>query len=98
MTNSVVISSGVPEVAASADSQRRVRSGDRLPGLDGIRGIAILLVMTFHFWIVGIAGNSTSVNSPSSALGILSWEQVYNYVAGMGWIGVDLFFVLSGFL
>ena len=61
-------------------------SGERMPVLDGIRGIAILLVMSFHFWIVGIAGGSRP------------WERVYGDVAGMGWIGVDLFFVLSGFL
>lgn len=69
-------------------SERRARTGDRVPVLDGIRGIAVLLVMTFHFWIVGIAGNGATP----------PWQRIYGYVAGMGWIGVDLFFVLSGFL
>ncbi|HEX3570406.1 MAG TPA: acyltransferase [Acidobacteriaceae bacterium] len=66
--------------------------------LDGIRGIAILLVMTFHFWIVGIAGSSVAAKTSPGSSGIPLWEHIYNYVAGMGWIGVDLFFVLSGFL
>lgn len=61
-------------------------SAERVPVLDGIRGIAILLVMMFHFWAVGTARRP------------FPWERVYSSVAGMGWIGVDLFFVLSGFL
>lgn len=76
----------VPAAGLSSSKRQSPPAGDRLPILDGIRGIAILLVMTFHFWIVGIAG------------GTRLWERVYGDVAGMGWIGVDLFFVLSGFL
>jgi peptidoglycan/LPS O-acetylase OafA/YrhL len=52
--------------------------------LDGLRGIAILLVMWFHFaW-------------PAKAQGLIT--KLYVSVAALGWIGVDLFFVLSGFL
>src|ERR1700722_132112 len=57
----------------------------RIPVLDGIRGIAILMVMVFHFWVSGTTGTAL-------------WERAYADVAGMGWAGVDLFFVLSGFL
>src|SRR5437899_6898895 len=56
---------------------------DRLPGLDGLRGIAILLVMLFHFTVMKPAA---AIDIPLSTLG--------HY----GWTGVDLFFVLSGFL
>jgi peptidoglycan/LPS O-acetylase OafA/YrhL len=99
MSDSVLsISSGLPELAAAAESKRLARPGGRIPVLDGIRGIAIVLVMTFHFWIVGIAGSSASSTASSSPSGTLTWQHVYDYVAGMGWIGVDLFFVLSGFL
>jgi len=54
-----------------------------LPPLDGIRGLAILLVMAHHFSIV----RSTE---PFDA-GLLA-------LLHTGWVGVDLFFVLSGFL
>ncbi|HZZ39684.1 MAG TPA: acyltransferase [Acidobacteriaceae bacterium] len=67
--------------------KKDARSGDRVPVLDGIRGIAILLVMFFHFWENG----TTRIGPPL-------WQHLYAYVAGMGWTGVDLFFVLSGFL
>ena len=46
------------------------RADSNIPVLDGLRGLAILLVMAYHF-------------GP-----LLSW----------GWMGADLFFVLSGFL
>ncbi len=54
-----------------------------LPGLDGLRGIAILLVMVFHF------ANMT----PASRI-----DEFFFQLTRYGWSGVDLFFVLSGFL
>jgi peptidoglycan/LPS O-acetylase OafA/YrhL len=53
-----------------------------IPALDGLRGIAILLVMFYHFTATYIHGLS----------GIL--YKCFD----VGWCGVDLFFVLSGFL
>lgn len=47
--------------------------------LDGLRGVAILLVMVHRFW-------------PRTGTGPMA------DAAGAGWIGVDLFFVISGFL
>jgi len=52
----------------------------RLPGLDGLRAIAVLLVVLMHF-------------CPSSASGSL-WDKVVDN----GGFGVEVFFVLSGFL
>lgn len=48
--------------------------------LDGLRGVAIVLVLIHHFW-------------PSTGY----WSR-FEDVARLGWIGVDLFFVISGFL
>lgn len=51
-----------------------------VPQLDGLRAIAVLLVLLTHFW--------TYPDGYTFA----------NRFAAAGWIGVDLFFVLSGFL
>jgi peptidoglycan/LPS O-acetylase OafA/YrhL len=56
----------------------------RVPALDGVRGIAILLVMVQNLY----------VHVPSSRL----TDLLVARVADSGWVGVDLFFVLSGFL
>ena len=64
----------------SEPTHQVVRLPKYIPELDGVRGIAILLVLVYHF------GTSTK---PGGALG---------EILGLGWIGVDLFFVLSGFL
>ena len=55
------------------------RSERHIDSLDGLRGIAILLVFFFHYL-------------PRNPYNPLSW------LASIGWSGVDLFFVLSGFL
>jgi peptidoglycan/LPS O-acetylase OafA/YrhL len=59
-----------------------------IPSLDGLRGVAILLVVVFH----GI--ESFAVDGPLLPLGRFDLAApLYS-----GWMGVNLFFVLSGFL
>ena len=64
--------------------------GSRIPALDGLRGIAILLVLVMHFTLYGGPPPSSPAESPADA--------AFYQTALAGWIGVDLFFVLSGFL
>jgi peptidoglycan/LPS O-acetylase OafA/YrhL len=55
----------------------------RVPALDGLRCVAILLVLLVHF---------AATPSPD-------WPALLLFfISGHGWLGVDLFFVLSGFL
>lgn len=56
----------------------KITSNHRLPGLDTLRAVAILVVMVFHLQ------------------GLL--PDAFAPVARYGWMGVDLFFVLSGYL
>jgi peptidoglycan/LPS O-acetylase OafA/YrhL len=56
-------------------------SKSRIPELDGLRGLAILLVLLYHF-----------VSSPRIQ------PPLFHKLFAIGWSGVDLFFVLSGFL
>jgi peptidoglycan/LPS O-acetylase OafA/YrhL len=56
-----------------------------MPALDGIRGLAIALVMVQHFF-------------PFNDRGVTLLDSVVFGVANRCWMGVDLFFVLSGFL
>jgi peptidoglycan/LPS O-acetylase OafA/YrhL len=58
----------------------------RIPELDGLRGLAILLVLVFHYI------TQEGVQPPGSVPALLQRMVI------MGWTGVDLFFVLSGFL
>src|ERR1700687_4769637 len=55
----------------------------RIPELDGLRGMAILLVLVAHYFAVPGTRAASLLNG---------------YWFRLGWTGVDLFFVLSGFL
>src|SRR5262245_49205242 len=57
----------------------------RIPVLDGVRGIAVLLVLLIHF-------------TPDVEMHGRLQEWVKKVFTTGGWVGVDLFFVLSGLL
>jgi peptidoglycan/LPS O-acetylase OafA/YrhL len=59
---------------------------ERLPPLDGIRGLAVLAVMISHF------------HGLQKFKDLMWTDRIYGSIVDGGWIGVDLFFVLSGFL
>ncbi|MDQ1293661.1 MAG: hypothetical protein QG608_1542 [Actinomycetota bacterium] len=62
---------GADSAADTPTGQRLTRTLEHIPALDGARGLAVLMVMGYHFSVPGLDG---------------------------GFLGVDLFFVLSGFL
>jgi peptidoglycan/LPS O-acetylase OafA/YrhL len=55
-----------------------------------VRGLAILLVMQLHFWGMGF---TLRQELPTAEI-----DKFVAKLAGTGWAGVELFFVLSGFL
>ncbi len=63
------MSVSAPSEAAASGAPSR--AGSRLPGLDGLRGLAVAWVLAFHLWPDLVRG---------------------------GWLGVGLFFTLSGYL
>jgi len=69
---------------ASVRSSAGLRQLGHVPALDGLRGLAVLLVLLSH----------TQVLVPGGPTGVSIIDNVFRG----GFLGVDLFFVLSGFL
>lgn len=78
-----------PQTIDDSASQLGESGGDaakgsrHIPALDGVRGIAILLVLLYHF---------------VTSLEVLGVSSPYLLLFHFGWCGVDIFFTLSGFL
>ena len=73
-----------PSLGPVIDPPLSSAPGRRDPALDGLRGFAVLLVYLFHY-----GGGLRSHDLLARALG---------YLTQAGWVGVEIFFVLSGFL
>jgi peptidoglycan/LPS O-acetylase OafA/YrhL len=74
-----------PVVAGPQPLTNDTRAATRQFSLDILRGLAISLVLLTHF--------------PPTRLAVDAWSEVpVLWLQRIGWVGVDLFFVLSGFL
>jgi peptidoglycan/LPS O-acetylase OafA/YrhL len=73
-----------PADVAETETWTLPAAGAHIPALDGMRGLAVLAVMLCHFTAAGLPDTGTG----HFVLSIFK----------AGWGGVDLFFVLSGFL
>ena len=72
---------------ASVDTQPlRARVRDRMPALDGLRGLAVIVIVWHN-----VAGVGNGVGHTLAA-------KIYFAAAATGWVAVTLFFALSGFL
>jgi peptidoglycan/LPS O-acetylase OafA/YrhL len=71
-------------IGEAAQSKSIAPATQHNTALDGLRGVAILSVMLYHF-----TGSYKGANPQL---------RLWSLVVGAGWMGVDLFFVLSGFL
>jgi peptidoglycan/LPS O-acetylase OafA/YrhL len=76
----------------ASSSQQGLRSRFRYPELDGLRGIAILMVLAEHYEFRGLVKEAVTGTVLAEYLAPVS------LALSLGWTGVDLFFVLSGFL
>ena len=68
---------------AAANSTVAAAGPRHIPALDGLRALAILLVIPHNTYMFGA---------------IRGWLIPFAWIANAGWVGVQLFFVLSGFL
>jgi peptidoglycan/LPS O-acetylase OafA/YrhL len=75
---------GTATSEAPADAEPALSLAGHLPALDGLRGLAIAMVIAHHF--------ISFKHTPGMLAGVLG-----AFAASL-WCGVDLFFVLSGFL
>jgi peptidoglycan/LPS O-acetylase OafA/YrhL len=70
-------------MSGEAQSGTARLSEQKVPELDGVRGFALVMVMAYHCLYFETTG-------PVSSL--------IDFLRGYGWIALDLFFVLSGYL
>jgi peptidoglycan/LPS O-acetylase OafA/YrhL len=81
-----VVRARLPKVVASEAGAKREHGRPHVLALDGLRGLAIGLVILIHFTLYLGMTEKTLV------------DRLVNRVFLTGWCGVDLFFTLSGFL
>jgi peptidoglycan/LPS O-acetylase OafA/YrhL len=74
------------EDGVALNFQHQEARNERVPSLDGVRGIAIMLVVLWHYLVQGVEPIPGTIGS------------YVLHALSLSWSGVDLFFVLSGYL
>jgi peptidoglycan/LPS O-acetylase OafA/YrhL len=77
-----------PGLKLDTGEARSVSAG-RLPFIDGLRGLAMLMVLTYHCWV-------HTIQAPIPVR-IARWHLDVTSPLHLGYLGVHLFLVLSGF-
>ena len=77
----------MPFIAPEPESETRPLLRPKMPELDSVRGVAILMVLFYH----GFA-------SRQNVEALAGFPKLFVRLASPGWTGVNLFFALSGFL
>jgi peptidoglycan/LPS O-acetylase OafA/YrhL len=76
------------------NSVKRVNQSHVL-GIDALRFAAAMMVVWFHFgYLMGVLPNGTAANASRH---LLAFPEVYDW-SYFGWVGVEIFFVISGFV
>ncbi|MEO1856619.1 MAG: acyltransferase [Rubritalea sp.] len=71
---------------------RVTSSGNYMPEIDGLRFVAIMAVLLYHAHILYFANPI-----PQGVSFPVNWDWL-NFAIGQGWFGVQVFFVISGFV
>lgn len=78
---------------------RRTSTGRYIPEVDGVRFVAIALVLLFHAYVLThVVSGSATVAEPFGNATEPHPEGVLQSIAAQGRYGVHLFFVISGFI
>jgi peptidoglycan/LPS O-acetylase OafA/YrhL len=84
---------GPDELDDSAKAALKGAEARAIPTLDGMRGLAVILVLVFHFAWTFPGDFTTAPTSLAEHVAVRAHALLWS-----GWTGVDLFFVLSGYL
>jgi peptidoglycan/LPS O-acetylase OafA/YrhL len=75
-----------PKLAAGLKSTHQTKTGNRILELDGLRAVAVMLVVIHHMLTI----SETLPAGPHQA-----YKKLFSY---LGLLGVDVFFTISGFI
>src|SRR2546423_12695939 len=84
----------------SVNLRRKTTTGRYIPEMDGMRFIAIMLVLVYHATLpMQALARGAPIQHPFGAvIADVSHWHLWDHVLNQGQFGVHLFFILSGFI